>query len=525
MCTSGDQSEPSLGQRVDYQGYRGTIRFVGEIQNQPGTWVGVEWDDPSRGKHDGSHNGVSYFKTSHPTSGSFVRSTKLNFGISCVDAIHQRYGKVEGSTAGVDSDAIFELKKQFNIPFVEMVGFEKVNSQQSQFNNLTVVDLGGDLVKNAGEEGELGQLCPSVRELVLTNTLIKDWRTVADITKQLAALNHLNVSENKVVVPTEEEALQLQSAFRALKRIVLNGVGCTWKEILICATMWPDVTTVSARFNRINELESPHFGVLSNLTSLYLQSNPIVDWTHVNKLGNLLSLQVLHVGETGLKKVFFPGEGTTSLFPALIELNLQSNEIDDWNSINELNKLKSLQSILFQSNPLMEKPKAFELIIGRIKCLKKLNGTVILDQDRRGAEYDYMKCYGREWVAAVNNPVLLRVFHSNHPRYAELVEKHGSITEEDITANPAPLKARLIKVRIFCPGNANMPEFQKRVPKNMTVQKLNGLVQKLMDTGGCMPSLKAISAKAPDIAVSLEKDMQDLSFYSVDDGDSIAVSW
>lgn len=62
MSSTG-QSGPSLGQRVEYQGYHGTVRFVGELENQPGSWVGVEWDDPSRGKHDGSHNGVSYFQT------------------------------------------------------------------------------------------------------------------------------------------------------------------------------------------------------------------------------------------------------------------------------------------------------------------------------------------------------------------------------------------------------------------------------------------------------------------------------
>lgn len=27
----------------------------------PGLWLGVEWDHPSRGKHDGSHDGVQYF--------------------------------------------------------------------------------------------------------------------------------------------------------------------------------------------------------------------------------------------------------------------------------------------------------------------------------------------------------------------------------------------------------------------------------------------------------------------------------
>lgn len=27
-----------------------------------GLWLGVEWDNPARGRHDGSHEGTVYFK-------------------------------------------------------------------------------------------------------------------------------------------------------------------------------------------------------------------------------------------------------------------------------------------------------------------------------------------------------------------------------------------------------------------------------------------------------------------------------
>lgn len=62
----------------------GTIKYVGEVSNllnvyikihnsmflillqikgYQGMWIGVEWDDPDRGKHNGSVNGIHYFKT------------------------------------------------------------------------------------------------------------------------------------------------------------------------------------------------------------------------------------------------------------------------------------------------------------------------------------------------------------------------------------------------------------------------------------------------------------------------------
>jgi tubulin-specific chaperone E len=50
-----------VGQRISYDGALCTVRFVGEVSGTTGTWLGVEWDDSARGKHDGCHKGVRYF--------------------------------------------------------------------------------------------------------------------------------------------------------------------------------------------------------------------------------------------------------------------------------------------------------------------------------------------------------------------------------------------------------------------------------------------------------------------------------
>jgi len=51
-----------VGQRLSLKGQTCTIRYVGAVADKNGEWLGVEWDDASRGKHDGTHNGTSYFK-------------------------------------------------------------------------------------------------------------------------------------------------------------------------------------------------------------------------------------------------------------------------------------------------------------------------------------------------------------------------------------------------------------------------------------------------------------------------------
>lgn len=57
----GNMQLPSPGIRLRLSGHLSTVRFVGEVQGTRGTWLGVEWDDPSRGKHDGMKDGVRYF--------------------------------------------------------------------------------------------------------------------------------------------------------------------------------------------------------------------------------------------------------------------------------------------------------------------------------------------------------------------------------------------------------------------------------------------------------------------------------
>jgi hypothetical protein len=34
-----------------------------QVEGHEGMWIGVEWDDPSRGRHNGTVNGHFYFET------------------------------------------------------------------------------------------------------------------------------------------------------------------------------------------------------------------------------------------------------------------------------------------------------------------------------------------------------------------------------------------------------------------------------------------------------------------------------
>ncbi len=87
-----DASSPQeVGCRVQVVKDRATVRYIGNVRGQEGTWVGVEWDDVSRGKHDGTAGGVKYFECASGTnSGSFVRMEKVFFGYSLLEAVIAR---------------------------------------------------------------------------------------------------------------------------------------------------------------------------------------------------------------------------------------------------------------------------------------------------------------------------------------------------------------------------------------------------------------------------------------------------
>ncbi len=43
---------PLVGRRIAAEGgARGTVLFQGPVGATPGIWLGVEWDNPARGKH------------------------------------------------------------------------------------------------------------------------------------------------------------------------------------------------------------------------------------------------------------------------------------------------------------------------------------------------------------------------------------------------------------------------------------------------------------------------------------------
>jgi hypothetical protein len=135
-----------LGDRLRVGGAAATVRYVGPVAGKgPDAWIGLEWDDEARGKHDGSVGGRRYFsvRPTAPASGSLIRAPALaavaERGTCLATALAARYG---GGGAG-ENDAV-------------VVGGADVAERQARLGELEVASVAGMAVGEAvsGREGE-----------------------------------------------------------------------------------------------------------------------------------------------------------------------------------------------------------------------------------------------------------------------------------------------------------------------------------------------------------------------------------
>jgi hypothetical protein len=136
-----------VGDRVVIAKQQATVRYVGPVDGQEGIWVGVEWDDSSRGKHDGATGGKRYFYccSTASTAGSFVRINKVSAGHSLVDALVLRYTNqlAEGQSSTSDPRHAYVSTAGNKKLWVELVGQEQVTARQSKLELLTSARLVG----------------------------------------------------------------------------------------------------------------------------------------------------------------------------------------------------------------------------------------------------------------------------------------------------------------------------------------------------------------------------------------------
>jgi hypothetical protein len=252
--------------------------------------------------------------------------------------------------------------------------------------------------------------------------------------------------------------LQLFPNVPHLKITVLTLVSTlmAWSDILLVDKNFPHLEELYIGHNRISRLtQTPSY---NSLKVLDLEFNEIDDWNDVDCLGQLPSLTNLNLANNNINVI----EYTPSSFQNLSTLNISNNCIGAWLTVDQFNKFPSLCKIRLVGNPIVE-PVPIEnvhvFLTARLSKAVRVNGSHVSSSDRRDAE-----CY---YLSQAHLEKDLPNFKEIHPRYDELCSIHGAPTSKKADRTIAD---GLLDVVFIDKKNLISEPIQKRLSKKTTVR-------------------------------------------------------
>lgn len=477
-----------VGQRLSFDGALCTIRFIGDVAGTSGTWLGVEWDDPSRGKHDGCHKGVRYFAclSRSPTAASFVRPTRPSDPPrSFIEAVRDKYAdEPVGDAASRPKEIVISGK------VAEEVGFDKIRRRMAQLHELTIIIVDGARISfvsspdgSSGADCSVKETCPRIVELDISRNLISDMSTVVDICSQLSDLRNLRLNGNRFwnVLDKSPQLASAKDVLGNITELAIDETLLSWEEICQITSWFGSLQNLSCDLNQLSSIPAPFPATMSqSLTTLSLEFNEFGSLSDLAPLATLSSLRNLILKGNNISTVAKDDTTPGPVFSSSIyHLDISYNRIATWSFVDALpDSFPGLRSLRLAHNPVYENPTAvsqdvegttssqtqagasatastapkrsvsedpYMITIARVACLEHLNFSAVTPAERTDAEMFYLSRIARQLAAVPEGsegPVL-----AQHRRYAELCELYGEpavVRQQEISHSF--LEGRLIKV-------------------------------------------------------------------------------
>lgn len=481
-------SEFNVDKRVEYFGSKGTIRYSGKLKHKPNgridtesIWLGVEWDDPTRGNHNGTVDGVIYFtcqNSQSKTAGSLIKMVKANFGVDIFQAFVTKYFKPdeahmllkhkdelyerlqdlsqfaheqvqkqrEQKNAEYDEEAI--IKTSVSFKKIEFLGFQNIWQRMKDLNNLRNLSLSGYYVASLGKQGHFGSVFPALRELSLEDSLIYSWDQIGRIANELPLLEVLWLSKNRLTLPSsdkEEIKAQNHPVFEKLHTLILSEMDLTWNQLSKIKHMFPNLNEIGLAQNRMTDFENLDLSQedFPQLIKMDLSENKISESQGLAKLSAL-----------GLKKLNLYGNHLVDVhvgshFSKITHLNISKNKLPSIDVLKQLSEFKSLENLRLIDNPFLlfeDKVHSRLLIVGGIRKLKSLNGSDLKRDEKKDGEIYYLKTAFHDFfkisksTAFTYDETAFFVFaRQNFPLIDELIKKYG---------NPYPVEERMYEAPV-----------------------------------------------------------------------------
>lgn len=462
-----------IGQRLSYDGHLCTVKWVGELAAWPGVEaLGVEWDQPERGKHSGEYNGVQYFDVRHQGAGSFLKGTKSSDKAkSFYKAVFEKYVDDLEETPDV---SVGKNK------VVERVGMLKFHERQKHVDRLVDIAVPGLCVSSVGEAEFQLSAC---QRLDLSFNLIETLQVAFDIAKTIPSVSEVVLNGNRF-----SSAGRGLPSVLSIRALFLGDtlIGSALVQQAVAAL--PSLDTLGLFRNAWTDADyncvAPH---LHSIATIDLSENALET---IPETGQFTVLNLSSNCIASIPKWQVPNTSTT-------ELDLSSNRISWWTDIDNLcANYPGLRRLRLRGNPVCTDPNADIYVLGRFASVEALNGSRITSEERRDAELYFMTK-----VAKHEHP-----FDTTSVRWNQLCDVYGEPTVSQ-KANTSTIKSRLMSVSVqHETDRKNMP-----VLPNATVQKLRVMAAKKF---GVDPFTVALYT-AQDTPMN---DVHLVSFYGLESG-------
>ncbi|CAF3680898.1 unnamed protein product [Rotaria sordida] len=268
------------------------------------------------------------------------------------------------------------------------------------------------------------------------------------------------------------------------------------EELQICSN---DYTKISSDYGFQHE----------SLKRLYISNNNITDWQSICRLGHLFShLETLIASDNPLES-FRSDDDVNICLPYLHTLSVDKVQVSEWDDIVALTKLPCLNALRIHLTPLLkpyQKDERFFLLLGYMKNIIKLNGSVITANERETSERRFIRYYSQR--------------DDKPQRYFELTEKHGNLKPLVDIKIRAPY---LINVRLIY----NQITYDKEIDVRQTVQQFKKYLHEIFQIPLTRLRLFYIDDFAFSMGVGgpeeLKYPRRVLHTYNIHDGDQFHV--
>ncbi|WVO18111.1 hypothetical protein L204_105813 [Cryptococcus depauperatus] len=416
-----------------------TLRYIGPLPPtsscSPPTqqiWLGIEYDNPSLGKHSGTYQGIRVFETAEQGSAAFLKlvGNPLIEGNSLVDSLEERYGIIDPAQKqpkkpqnDLDQDEIVlgSSKGAVKIEANWQNALERVSNLEKLrnigFDDEYIVQLGGDKNKRDLMKKRL----KGVKWLNLAKNLLNTWEEVADIVECFEGLEILTLSHSRISCISETIECQSQQrfveTFRQIRELHLSDCLMTMSAMAILVPLFPALEVLYLEANRtlnILNIVSKTRPLQGNTTikELRIGGCPVEDWKEVSSLFQFfLGLHTLDISYTLVSIV--PADQTR--IENIAHLALLNSCLSSWADLGHISQqFPNLVSLKFTLKGQDRQEEDFDakqecpslaispsatlqraLAIAMFPLLASFNFTSVIPSERRDAEIFYISFVDR----------------------------------------------------------------------------------------------------------------------------------